>query len=178
MSADVLRLSRATARKINWEALIDRLPSTYAGDEGRPTVEGDEGALGAGDDAGQRLRELQARFSVVREEFERVLGETNQHFGFMIRLLMVAVIFAVGGIIVNLLADLIAGAVVSLTSLGVAAGLAVKVTSLARDQSMLKLVPARYELAISVCPSEQCVHEVIAKFIDETRSRGIISPEE
>ncbi|MCP4696684.1 MAG: hypothetical protein GY862_07530 [Gammaproteobacteria bacterium] len=88
----------------------------------------------------------------------------------MVKMLMLSVVIAVAGIIANLFIGALAGAAITVTGLGGVTAFAFKVTKLARDQSMLKLVPARYELAISVCPSEACIQRIISCFIQETRS--------
>lgn len=160
-------LSRSTSRRINWNQITDilRLTADRIGGErsdGKSLVDVPD-TLNSED-----TKVLQAAFQTASQAFREVLRPLRNLMRITITLLMLSIAVTIAGATLATItpwAGLVsAGGVISMF------GLLTKAWKLARDQAMLELIPARYELALQVSTSKKQASTIINAFLRETTS--------
>jgi hypothetical protein len=160
------RLSGAASQQLDWKRLADpiRIALTQlGGDRGRATADDADAAIGV-----EQRAVLERAFAMARAEFRRVLEHQRNAMKFVTILLLVTLALAVAS--TTLLRMTPWGSTVSIASLVGLVGLLYKAWQLTRDQAMLELIPARYELAMGIATSKRQVEQVLNAFLKETSS--------
>ncbi|MES2442462.1 MAG: hypothetical protein V4574_06495 [Pseudomonadota bacterium] len=164
--ADADSLSRQTANRVNWGLVDDALGAALdqqGPDRGGRADRKRSGVVGHDHDA------LQDAFAVVRSEFLRVLDPLRRQIALVTWLIFGSVAMTIAGGVLAFLQP-VGGGVLTLAGVGTLFGLILKAWQLARDQAMLELVPARYELALRFAQSPAQSSELIRQFMTETSS--------
>jgi hypothetical protein len=161
--SSVFHLSGPTTKQVDWQVIED-IFGLMANQQRKagPTTPAN-GPLSADD------REAARRaFDVAKQEFAKALLWIRT----TMRLSLAAIILAVGvGVAGGALIQISPWAsLISIASIGSLFGLLTKTFSLARDQAMLELIPARYTLALELCMTKQDLQKLVMQFLDETSS--------
>ncbi|TPI31490.1 hypothetical protein FJ414_23310 [Mesorhizobium sp. B3-1-6] len=157
-------LSTVTARRINWRLIDDALGTAL--DQSGPDRGGRE-TTGRPNSASDET--LQRAFAIVSSEFLRVLDPLRTQVKFVSWLILASIAVTIAGGVLAFLQP-VGGGILTLAGIGTLFGLLVKAWQLARDQAMLELVPARYELALRYARSNKQESELIKQFMTETSS--------
>lgn len=156
-----LPLSSSTRAKVNWLIINDTLgmlAGTLRGTTADQTL-----ALSAADR--KRLRE---GFELVRNEFAKTLAGLKVMTRLILGAIVIALAVAIGGGALLQISPW--ASIIPIASVGTLVGLLAKMYQLARDQVLLELVPARYELAMEFCQTRADAQNLMAKFLAETTS--------
>jgi len=160
--ADAMSLTRTTARRINWDALADtiRLSLSQVG-----STRG--GAVTADEKVDAEL--IRRTFEVFKAEFQKAADTMQKvvRLSILIILVSLAVAFA-GGVL--LFTKPWAGWTLSATALGTLLGLVQRVRLLARDEVMLRVIPAKYEAVLQLSASRQQYTKILNDMLVETNS--------
>ena len=111
---------------------------------------------------------LRSAFDAAEQAFHVVLRPLRNLMRLITVLLIVSIAVTIAGAALMTLTRW-AGAL-SVGGLISMFGLLTKAWSLARDQAMLELIPARYELALQVCASKKQAAAIVNAFLKETNS--------
>lgn len=150
-----LSLSPSTSRQIDWE-VINR--STIGLGPVRAT-DGDQN--GSVDPA-----RIQVAFTTLKAEFARAAAPLRRSMAIIVPLMLVVFGAAVAaGFVLPLIPW---GAATAGASILATLGLGQRIWRMARDQMMLELIPARYELAFSLSETPEQRRQLIRQFIADT----------
>jgi hypothetical protein len=103
-----------------------------------------------------------------RNEFNKALSSQRVILRIVIGGVSLAIACAVAGGALLQITPL--ASVISIASIGALIALLIKLYNLARDQAMLELIPARYELAIALCQTRADANKLMGEFLAETSS--------
>ncbi len=157
----IYSLSSDTRHRVNWQLINDTL-GMLAGTR-RGTTADQPLALSAADR--KRLRQA---FELVRNEFATTLAGLKIMTRLILAGIVIALAVAIGGGALMQISPW--ASIIPIASVGTLAGLLAKMYQLARDQVLLELVPARYELAMEFCRTQADAQDLMAKFLLETTS--------
>lgn len=157
--SSLLTLSSAARKRLDLMKLTDALGSAV------PTMRGaaTEPEIPLSDADRARLR---SAINITKEEFLVTLTAMKRVTWTVLALIMVAIAAAIaGGALLQI--SSYAG-IISIASVGALIPLLQKAWRLARDQSLLELIPARYALAAEFCRTTSDAQALISQFLKET----------
>jgi hypothetical protein len=158
----MLTFSHATVKRINWTAIKDSSIGMSV--------------RGGGATAGGAAREVQAAdlervFATMRSEFKSALSGLRRLMNIILLLAGVSLAAAIAGtIIAGTLRAIVSG--MALSTVGVVAliDLFRRVARLGREQAMLELIPAKYELALNIAETPEDRRKVLNSLMKEMDS--------
>lgn len=158
-------LSSSTSSKIDWKTINDVLG--VAVDELGP----DRSAKSQGSQSTTTIdaKAIRRAFTVVKDEFQRVLDPLRKQMKVVSMLIFVSLAISISGALISFINPW-GGGILTITGVGALFGLLVRIWKLSRDQAMLELVPARYELALQMCTNPNQFSEILTQFMRETSS--------
>lgn len=159
-------LSGAASRQLQWEKIADAIRislNQIGGDRGTASTKGADLELGA-----DQRAVVERAFELARQEFRRVLEHQRRMMQFVTYILLGSIALSIAG--ATLLRLTPWGGAVSIASLAALLGLLYKGWQLTRDQAMLELIPARYELAMQIATSKRQAEAILNAFLKETSS--------
>jgi hypothetical protein len=157
------KLSTATSRKLDWVRISDVMVVAL----GNGLADRSPGARTPLENIDQE--KVRQAFAHVEEEFKRVLGPLEKTLYVVMALVLAALAVALAGAAISFInpwggaAIGTVGVVTMLTCLS-------KAWQLRRDQAMLELLPSRYELALSLCKTQEQYKQFLERFLSETSS--------
>jgi hypothetical protein len=161
--------SHATAKRINWTAIKDSSIGTSVRG-------GDATGITRMADSPVAAREVQASdlervFATMRSEFKSALSGLRRLMNIILLLAGLSLAAAIAGtIIAGTLRAIFGG--MALSTVGVVAliDLLRRVARLGREQAMLELIPAKYELALSIAETSEDRRKVLNSLMKEMDS--------
>jgi hypothetical protein len=163
------RLSLTTSARVDW-ALVGDGARLLLGeiDTDRGRAASAESTARAGVAVDQAI--VQRAFEQARQEFARVLAPTKRSIQWAFVIVVVALALTVSGGALSFLGPWWRGGLLSLAGLGTMLGYLRRAWLLTRDQLLLELVPARYELALTLATSPTQYAQILREFLKETDS--------
>ncbi len=162
------RLSRLAAGKVNWKRIHD---STIGLRSRRGETSSEtEGGREIGNVPDEQRRRLERVFKTARSEFDLALSVLRRVTYWMIGFLFAGFAVGVVGGIVAALGEYYGGGALSVSGLVGVTALGREVWRLGRDQAMLALIPAKYELALELARTQRQYDLVLERFLEETDS--------
>jgi hypothetical protein len=106
-------------------------------------------------------------FDQAKGEFQKVLAPMKRGLQLAFGMVIASLALAISGVALSFLNPW-GGGFLSLAGLGTMVGFFRRAWELNRDQAMLELVPARYELALNLSTSSQEYERILREFLKET----------
>jgi hypothetical protein len=161
-------LSGWTSRLVQWDVIqspLEELAEEFGAVRAAPPA-ASAGPVPLTPADRRRVREAFERF---RDEFQRVLGPLQKRNRRLMGLVVLAVVATFIGAVLAFFFPY-GGVAIEIASLGSLVALLRTVWQLERDQAMLSVLPARYELAINLCNSRDDMRALLRLMLEESSS--------
>jgi hypothetical protein len=159
------KLSSLSARQLNWEKVTDAIRFTAAE---LGVMRGEE-AKSATERAPVDPTVIEKAFSVYKAEFAKAATWSRRAVNLALALLVLALaVAAVGALLFSTTAW--GGGILVVAGLSGLLGMVAQVRQLSRDQLMLEMIPAKYELALRLASSPEQYRTTLEAMLAETQS--------
>jgi hypothetical protein len=166
----MLTLSPRTAQRVQWNLASDTARLLLAEvDTERGRAATSERPVASSSEFAVNEERVRRAFEQAKLEFSRVLGPTRKGMQWSLAIAVIALAVTVAGAALSFLNPW-GGGLVSLAGLGVMLGYLRRAWMLNRDQLLLELVPARYELALTLARTKEQYAQILRTFLKETDS--------
>ena len=157
---DIPQLTRTASRIIRWDSLTDaiRLSLTEIG-----AVRGEAAP------EHERISDsevIRRTFVVFKDEFGRAAGTMQRAITISIVMLLIALSLAIAGGVL-LFSKPWAGGTMSAAAMGTLFGLVQRVRLLAKDEVLLRVIPAKYEAALQLAASRMQYEKILNDMLNE-----------